>query len=62
MYPFYVDDKKVFSFSYKPRKNGVIKDDDTGIWYEITKVSEGKGRKVYGKVTSNLDGLNWKEV
>ncbi|MFJ7030608.1 hypothetical protein ACIQUE_06345 [Bacillus cereus] len=59
MYPFYVDGEKVFSFSYKPSK-GVVKDDDTGKWYEITKVEQGRGRKVYGKETCNLDGWDWK--
>ncbi|HFK1757080.1 hypothetical protein [Bacillus wiedmannii] len=58
MYPFYVDGEKVFSFSYKPSK-GVVKDDDTGKWYEITVVEQGRGRKVYGKETINLDGMNW---
>lgn len=58
MYPFYVDGEKVFSFSYKPSK-GVVKDDDTGKWYEITEVEQGRRRKVYGKETINLDGMNW---
>ncbi|WP_242466400.1 hypothetical protein [Bacillus thuringiensis] len=48
MYPFYVDGEKVFSFSYKPSK-GVVKDDDTGKWYEITKSSKGVGAKFTGK-------------
>lgn len=62
MYPFYVKDKKVFSFSYKPTKGGVVKDDDTGQWYEILKVEEGRGRKVFGKETVNLDGANWRPM
>ncbi|MBG9840806.1 MULTISPECIES: hypothetical protein [Bacillus cereus group] len=59
MYPFYVEGEKVFSFSYKPSKGGVVKDDDTGKWYVIKEVEQGRGRKVYGKETSNLDGMNW---
>lgn len=59
MFPFYVDGKKIFSFSYKPKK-GVVKDDDTGKWYEILKVNEGRGRKVYGQETCNLDNVNWR--
>lgn len=62
MFPFYVDEKKVFSFSYKPRKNGVVKDDDTGKWYEITKVPEGRGRKVFGKEISSLDCMDWQRI
>lgn len=62
MYPFYVRGKKVFSFSYKPSKGGVVRDDDTGKWYEIEKVEEGRGRKVYGKETVNWDGANWKPM
>lgn len=61
MYPFYVDGEKVFSFSYKPRKGGVVKDDDTGKWYEIKEVEQGRGRKVYGKETYNYDGMIWKQ-
>ncbi|MEK4500637.1 hypothetical protein [Bacillus sp. FSL R12-0069] len=59
MYPFYVEGEKVFSFSYKPSKGGVVKDDDTGKWYEIEEVEQGRGRKVYGRETCNLDGMNW---
>lgn len=62
MYPFYVDGNKVFSFSYKPRKGGVVKDDDTEKWYEILKVNEGRGRKVYGKETYNMDNVDWKPM
>lgn len=60
MYPFYVDGSKLFSFSYKPRKNGVVRDDDTGKWYEITETPKGRERKVTGRETINLDGGNWK--
>lgn len=59
MYPFYVNGKRIFSFSYKPRKNGVVRDDDTGKWHEITDAPAGKGRKIHGKETVNLDGMNW---
>ncbi|MGG2091287.1 hypothetical protein AB1283_00790 [Bacillus sp. S13(2024)] len=59
MYPFYVDEKKVFSFSYKPNKCGVVKDDDTGKWYEIKEVEQGRGRKVYGKEIFSLDSVDW---
>ena len=62
MYPFFVEDKKVFSFSYKPRKGGVVRDDDTGKWYEILKVDGGRGRKVYGKETVNWDNANWRPM
>lgn len=62
MYPFYVDGNKVFSFSYKPRKGGVVRDDDTGKWYEILKVDDGRGRKVYGKETYNMDNVDWKPM
>ncbi|MEK4966344.1 hypothetical protein MKX29_01335 [Cytobacillus sp. FSL R7-0696] len=61
MYPFYVKGKRVFSFSYKPSK-GVVKDDDTGKWYEITKAPEGRSRKVYGKETVNLDNADWRPM
>ena len=57
MYPFYVGNKKIFSFSYKPNKGVFVRDDETGKWYEIEKVDEGKGRKVYGKET-----VNWKDL
>lgn len=59
MYPFFVDGKKVFDFSYKPRKNGVVRDDETGQWYEVTGTPEGRGRKIYGRKTINLDGADW---
>lgn len=59
MYPFFVKGEKVFSFSYKPSKGGFVKDDDTGKWYEILTVDTGRGRKVYGKETINLDDLYW---
>jgi hypothetical protein len=62
MYPFYVNDKRVFSFSYKPRKGGVVKDDDTGKWYEILRVDEGRGRKAYGKKTVSWDDANWRPM
>lgn len=62
MYPFFVKDKKVFSFSYKPTKGEVVKDDDTGKWYEILKVDEGRGRKVYGKETINWDNADWRPM
>lgn len=58
MYPFYVNGKRVFSFSYKPSE-GVVKDDDTDKWYEITKAPKGRSRKVYGRRTVNLDGADW---
>ncbi|MEK4024455.1 hypothetical protein [Sporosarcina sp. FSL W7-1283] len=61
MYPFFVDGERIFSFSYKPSK-GVVKDDDTGKWYEITKAPEGRNRKVYGKRTINLDGTYWQTM
>ncbi|MFY0516285.1 RNA-binding S4 domain-containing protein [Lysinibacillus sp. UGB7] len=51
MYPFYVNGKKVFSFSYKPQKGDVIKYDETGQWFEVTAVENGRGRKVYGRYT-----------
>ena len=51
MYPFYVNGKKVFSFSYKPDKDDVVKHDETGRWYRVTEVEEGRGRKVKGRVT-----------
>ncbi|MDQ0268687.1 hypothetical protein J2S17_000556 [Cytobacillus purgationiresistens] len=54
-------EKRKFSFSYKPSK-GVVKDDDTGKWYEITKVPEGRNRKVYGKETVNLDNADWRPM
>lgn len=60
MYPFYVDGKKVFPFSYKPSEGDVVKDDDTGKWYEVEKVEQGRGRKVYGRETCNLDDMNWR--
>lgn len=53
MYPFYVDGKKIFSFSYKPSINDVIKDDETNHWYLVTKVEKGRGRKIYGRSTVN---------
>lgn len=53
MYPFYVDGKKVFSFSYKPSKNDVIKDDKTNHFYLVTDVESGRGRKVFGRSTIN---------
>lgn len=62
MYPFYVSGKRVFSFSYKPSRGGVVKDDDTGKWYEILKVDDGKGRKIYGKETYNLDNAYWRQM
>lgn len=61
MYPFYADGKRVFSFSYKPSK-GVVRDDDTGKWYEILKVDEGRGRKVYGKKTYTMDNADWRPM
>lgn len=61
MYPFYVKGKRVFSFSYKTKK-GVVKDDDTGKWYEITDIEEGRGRKVFGEETANLDNMNWRPI
>ena len=51
MYPFYVDKKKIFSFSYKPDKDDVIRHDDTNRWYKVTGVEAGRGRKVRGRVT-----------
>ncbi|MFK3938919.1 hypothetical protein ACI2JA_15575 [Alkalihalobacillus sp. NPDC078783] len=62
MYPFYVNDEKIFSFSYMPRKGGVVKDDDTGKWYEITGVDEGRGRKITGKSTFNMDNADWRPM
>ncbi|WP_338657018.1 hypothetical protein V6B14_22715 (plasmid) [Sporosarcina psychrophila] len=53
MYPFYVDGKKIFSFSYKPGMEDVIKDSDTNRWYQVTKVEPGRGRKIYGRRTIN---------
>jgi len=53
MYPFFVDGKKIFSFSYKPNKGDVIRDDETNRWYRITDVEAGRGRKVYGRSTAN---------
>lgn len=49
MYPFYVNGKKVFSFSYKPCKGDIIKDDDMDKWYKVIDVEEGRGRKIYGR-------------
>lgn len=51
MYPFYMNGERIFSFSYKPKVNDVVRDDDTGKWYEILKVDEGHGRNIYGKET-----------
>ena len=62
MFPFFVKGEKMFSFSYKPRKGGAVKDDDTGKWYEIQKVDESRGRKVYGKETVNWDNPDWKPM
>jgi hypothetical protein len=53
MYPFYVDGKRLFSFSYKPSKNDVVKDDETNRWYLVTNVEEGRGRKIIGRPTVN---------
>lgn len=47
MYPFYVQNQRVFSFSYKPPK-GIVKDGATGKWYEVLRTEQGRGRKVYG--------------
>lgn len=62
MYPFYVKGERIFSFSYKPRKGGVVRDDDTGKWYKILGVDEGKGRKIYGRQTCNMDNADWREM
>ena len=51
MYPFYVNNKKIFSFSYKPEIGDVIKEDVSGKWYKILSVGEKRSRKVYGKET-----------
>lgn len=61
MYPFYVNGERVFSFSYKPG-HGVVKDDDTGKWYEITKPPEGRNRKVFGKETVSWDDADWRPM
>jgi hypothetical protein len=53
MYPFYVNGEKIFSFSYKPSKNDIIRDDETNRWYRVTDVEEGRGRKIYGHATAN---------
>lgn len=37
-----------------------MRDDDTGKWYEILKVAEGRGRKVYGKETYKMDDRDWR--
>lgn len=51
MYPFYVKGEKVFSFGYKPDKGDVVKYDETGEWFEVTEVENGRKRKVYGRRT-----------
>ena len=61
MYPFYVNGERVFSFSYKP-SYGVVKDDDTGEWYEITEPPKGRNRKVYGKETVSWDDADWRPM
>lgn len=61
MYPFYVNGEKIFSFRYRPRRGSVVKDDDTGRWYEITHVPYGRERTILGKRTSNLDDIDWKD-
>lgn len=53
MYPFYVDGTRVFSFSYKPSVNDVIRDDDTENWYIVETVPVGRDRTVYGRKTTN---------
>lgn len=62
MYPFYVDNKKVFSFSYKPDRGDIVRDDDTNKWYEVLEIEEGKGRKVYGKSTYNRLQVNDEDI
>lgn len=59
MYPFYVQNQRVFSFSYKPPK-GMVKDDATGKWYEVRRTELGRGRKVYGVQISKPRGIEQK--
>lgn len=61
MYPFYVNGQKLFSFKNRPRRGGVVKDDETGQWYEITHVPYGRERTILGKKTDDLDDLDWKD-